>query len=174
MRGGVSSVCRGILLAAATAAAAGCFGGRLQPRDAHFYSLPLRARIDSLRAYPLHEQVEIYLVGITRRHPPALYLADALASNGPPLIPHVLPYLRRRMHPGEHAQLLYVFERMACGTNGGGYPLAGEADLLSAARAAMRATNDEYWRARMQRSLNAMEGQCNGRAVRAPEGTRDG
>lgn len=80
----------------------GCPWHRL-PKEYHsFFQLPLDSQRVELARMPIPDQLDLYVVGITRLHPPDIGLALMIGEQGP----RVLPVLLDRVHnePNEYVK----------------------------------------------------------------------
>lgn len=137
-----------LLLVLLTAA---CWG------DTHeFFDQPTREQDSLFLTYSPSEQVEIYVQGVTRVHPPVLALAYPLASNGRSVIPALLGELQRTDSDLVRMELLRVLALMSCHYE----DLSGSEDVIAPTSEVLTRMTVQSWRAGAEEYFRAMKGEC--------------
>ena len=88
-----------------------CITGACRTRDP-FFDLPAATQLETMSAYPLERQWQLYLYGYQRIHPPTLRLADPIAERGEQAVPYILGQLASSFNEIDFMSALWVFERM--------------------------------------------------------------
>lgn len=78
-----------------------------------FFDRPLGEQSDALQKYPLNKQIDIYLIAVTRIHPPLSHLAVDLARHEKKVVPYLVERLREEEDDELRADIIYVFRWMA-------------------------------------------------------------
>lgn len=77
-----------------------------------FYKLPRDRQHSEFRALPIEKQLDIYICGTLRRHPPDIELAYDIAEGGKNVIPSLLERTRFEKDDAAKEELIYVFQVM--------------------------------------------------------------
>ncbi|MGH7791476.1 MAG: hypothetical protein ACREOB_04095 [Thermodesulfobacteriota bacterium] len=92
----------------------GCDENEASRRYPDVFNAAPSARDSIMLAYPLEDQIEIYLLGIRYRHPPAIYLGQTLALHGEKILPDMVRRLDNAKEDWEKRYLLFVLGYMSC------------------------------------------------------------
>lgn len=126
------------LLASLAASAVACE----KPESHPFFELPYEQQDSVLLEYPLEEQVEIYVEGITRRHPRQIGLVEPLARNGEDLVPVLLAVLDTAQSEVTQRGMLAVLGEISCRH----HDLSADTAVLAAAERTVSELRFEYFR----------------------------
>lgn len=124
----------------------------------------MNQRSDSIQQYPVEEQIDLYLIGMTAIHPPLIELADAVARNGEPAILAILKRLETADKDFVKSNLMLILERMACHHN---VDLRANRRVMEALRRAIGAIRYEVPRERALESYQAITTGCDEQKERA-------
>jgi len=78
-----------------------------------FFRMSTNEQIKHFNDYNLDEQYELFIFGNQVVHPPAIYLADLLAEQGPGIIPFLTAKLQATQDEITIRDIMTVFEYMA-------------------------------------------------------------
>lgn len=128
------------------------------PGETHeFFDQPTREQDSLFSNYSRSEQVEIYVQGVTRVHPPALELAYPLASNGRSVIPELLGELQRTDSDLVRMELLRVLALMSCDYD----DLSGSEDVITTTAEVLTRMSVQPWLAEAEEYFRAVKGECH-------------
>ena len=120
-----------------------------------FFSLPLQETDDSLLTYPIDDQVEIYLWGMTNVHPPLMHLAEPLAKNGPTAVEAIRDRLQEQGHRDyTRFALIYALEWIACDSP----DLTQDTVLITQLRVVISNMRPGHWKDRATEALQRITG----------------
>lgn len=86
-------------------------GGEMPPEYKELFSLPSHEREVRFKEFPLDKQVDAYVYAMYVE-PPLTEFIRYLASNGKPVIPHILTRLEVEKSDTAKVNLIYVFQEM--------------------------------------------------------------
>ena len=78
-----------------------------------FFDRPLEEQSEELQKYPLDEQIDIYLIAVTKIHPPLSHLAVDIARYEKKAVPYLIERLREEEGDELREDIIYVFRWMA-------------------------------------------------------------
>jgi hypothetical protein len=119
-----------------------------------FYSKPLKERLASFNEYPIDQQYAIYLYGNQVLHPPALYLADALAANGQTIVAPLSDRLAASENDQTIRDLVMVFSAM---NRLKSYDVARDASLMRRLTEATARMRETEWKRIVERELATLQ-----------------
>lgn|SRR5690554_5403813 len=133
-----------------------CLGGACRPELEHkaFFEMLLSERERVFVTYPMETQIDIYLEGVKKVHPPAVGLGLLIAESGERAVGPILSRLATTEDDYEEHYLLYVLGLISCNH----YDLSGNEEVIRRAGEAV-STMDRYWRERAAVSLANIRGQ---------------
>ena len=129
----------------------GCFGDQGPPGYEEVYR-DYQNRTERVLDYPYDQQIDILLHTLGHRHPPDLGLAEAVASNGKPILPVILEGLKTEKKEYLQHDLILVLEMMDART----YPLDAETEVIATIRGVIASMKDPKWKRMSEESLQAI------------------
>lgn len=108
-----------------------------------FLRKPMIERRTAILKYAPEDQVELFLNAMLVKHPPDLALADAIASNGQKIVPHLLLRLAEENRDVAKMHIIDVFRRMQ---ELGYYSVVDDAQTMKTLEEQAMGVRDTHWR----------------------------
>lgn len=142
----------------------GCVWRKVPQEYRAFFRLPPDEQVTELQKMAIERQLDVYIVGVTRIHPPRSDLGLAIGRQGPEILPALLDRLRRERHGYEKASLVFIMVGMPCTAD----VLARVHQGIESARLEVVGIEDSAHRSRAERNLNRAENRCRADALSQP------
>ncbi|MDA2925560.1 hypothetical protein MYX65_13085 [Acidobacteria bacterium AH-259-L09] len=130
-----------------------------------FFDLPLSQQHRAIHDYPLDKQLDIYLIAVTRIHPPDYAFADDIASSGKKATPILVKRLKGEQDESIQQKIIYIFEVMARCHNFNvqhdlylDYDVGNDKDVITLVKQVVSLMEGPFYKERSERSLKVILG----------------
>lgn len=124
--------------------------GQLPQEDSEFFTLSHREQEKTIRLYPNHKQLQLYMYGMTKIRPIAYHLLEPVASTGKGIIPSTLALLEQVDSDEELSAVLALLLQIDQDI----YHWRFDKDLIDLARQKTRLLRKQEWQQRVLDTLD--------------------